>query len=134
LFLYPTGAMMKNKAQFLKYILTGSCAALTQLIILWLGVSIFGLPEILSSGGAFFVAIIVNYTLQHKIVFNKNGDHHIFFKRYFFLTLIMQMVNIGLFWVFINLIGIQYLIAQVIVIGIIFMCNYFINSQYTFKN
>jgi len=118
--------------QFIKYVICGGLSALSHLILLWIGVEIFALPKTLSSFIGFCVGSIINYSLQHRIVFKKSGDHGLFFKRYVLVTSVMQIVNIGMFWGLITYSSIQYILAQIIVIGFVFICNYIINSTYTF--
>ena len=125
---------MTDIEQFTKYVISGGLSALTWLILLWIGVEFLSLPKTLSSFMGFCVGSIVNYNLQHKYVFKKYGNHGLFLKRYIIVTSIMQIVNVVMFWGFITYTSIQYILAQVIVIGFIFLCNYIINSTYTFMN
>lgn len=123
---------MTDIKQFIKYVVSGSLSALTCLILLWIGVELLSLPKTLSSFVSFCIGSILNYNLQHRFVFMKNGGHAVFFKRYVFVTLTMLIVNMIMFWGFISYTSIQYIIAQTIVIGFVFICNYIINSTYTF--
>ena len=123
---------MADIEQFIKYVISGSLSALTWLIILWVGVELLSLPKALSSFIGFCIGSIINYSLQHRFVFKKSGDHGVFFKRYVLVTLIMQIVNIVMFWGLITYTSIHYILAQIIVIGFVFICNYIINSTYTF--
>ena len=123
---------MTDIEQFIKYVISGGLSALTQLILLWIGVEILALPKTLSSFIGFCVGSIINYSLQHRFVFKKSGDHGLFFKRYVLVTSIMQIVNIAMFWGSITYTSIHYILAQVLVIGFVFICNYIINSTYTF--
>jgi len=118
--------------QFIKYVISGSLSVLTLLIILWIGVEFLSLPKTLSSFIGFCIGSIINYSLQHRFVFKKSGDHGVFFKRYVLVTSIMQIVNVVMFWGLITYTSIQYILAQTIVIGFVFICNYIINSTYTF--
>jgi putative flippase GtrA len=118
--------------QFIKYVIFGGLSALTHLILLWIGVEIFALPKTLSSFIGFCVGSIINYNLQHRFVFKKSGDYGLFFKRYVLVTSMMQIVNIAMFWGLVTYTSIQYILAQVLVIGFVFICNYIINSTYTF--
>ena len=123
---------MTDIEQFIKYVISGGLSALTHLILLWIGVEILALPKTLSSFIGFCVGSIINYSLQHRFVFKKSGDHDLFFKRYVLVTSIMQIVNIAMFWGLITYTSIHYILAQVLVIGFVFICNYIINSTYTF--
>jgi putative flippase GtrA len=118
--------------QFTKYVICGGLSALTWLILLWIGVELLALPKTLSSLIGFCVSSTINYSLQHRFVFKKSGDHGLFFKRYVLVTSVMQIVNIGMFWGLITYTSIQYILAQILVIGFVFICNYIINSTYTF--
>ena len=123
---------MTDIEQFIKYVISGGLSALTWLILLWIGVELLALPKTLSSFIGFCVGSIINYSLQHRLVFKKNGNHSLFFKRYVLVTSIMQIVNIAMFWGLVTYTSIQYILAQVLVIGFVFICNYIINSTYTF--
>ena len=123
---------MTDIEQFIKYVISGSLSALTCLILLWIGVELLSLPKTLSSLIGFCVGSIINYSLQHRFVYKKSGDHGVFFKRYVLVTSIMQIVNMVMFWGLVTYSNIQYIFVQVIVIGFIFICNYIINSTYTF--
>jgi putative flippase GtrA len=118
--------------QFIKYVISGSLSVLTCLILLWTGVEILSLPKTLSSFIGFCIGSILNYSIQHRFVFKKSGGHAVFFKRYVFVTSIMQIINMAMFWGLITYTSIQYILAQILVIGFVFICNYIINSTYTF--
>ena len=123
---------MTDIEQLIKYIVSGSLAVLTTLIILWIGVELLSLPKLFSSFAGFCIGSILNYSIQHRFVFKKSGGHTTFLRRYVFVTSIMQIVNMIMFWGLISYTSIQYILAQIIVIGFVFICNYTINSTYTF--
>ena len=74
----------------------------------------------------------VNYLLQHRYVFRAEGNHRRFFTRYIAVTLGTMAVNTGLFFVLHEIVGLFYLLAQIITIGFIVIANFFINLQFTF--
>ena len=123
---------MTDIEQFTKYVICGGLSALICLILLWIGVELLSLPKTLSSFIGFCVASIINYSLQHRVVYKKSGGHGLFFKRYVLVTSIMQIVNIVMFWGLVTYTSIQYMLAQILVISFVFICNYIINSTYTF--
>ena len=123
---------MTDIEQLIKYIVSGSLSVLTTLILLWIGVEFLSLPKLFSSFVGFCIGSILNYSIQHRFVFNKSGGHAIFLRRYVIVTSIMQIVNMTMFWSLISYTSIQYILAQIIVIGFVFICNYTINSTYTF--
>lgn len=123
---------MTDIKQFIKYVISGSLSVLIWLILLWIGVELLSLPKTLSSVIGFCIVSILNYSMQHRFVFKKSGGHAIFFKRYVLVTSIMQIINMTMFWGLVTYTSIQYILAQIIVIGFVFICNYIINSTYTF--
>jgi len=118
--------------QFIKYVISGGLSALTTIALLWIGVELLSLPKTFSSFVSFSLGSVLNYSIQHRFVFKKSGDHDIFFKRYVFVTSIMLMINMTIFWGLVTYTSIQYILAQIIAIGFVFICNYIINSTYTF--
>lgn len=124
---------MKIKLEFAKYLLAGGFAASVWVFILWICVSLFGLPEEFSSFIGFVIATTINYKLQHKYVFMMEGDHYSLFKKFIMVNIFTQILNLVFFWYLLNVLNIQYLIAQIIVIGIVFVINFIINRSYTFK-
>lgn len=123
---------MTDINQFIKYVISGSLSVLICLILLWTGVEILSLPKTLSSFISFCIGSILNYSIQHRFVFKKSGEHAVFFKRYVFVTSIMQIINMTMFWGFVTYTSIQYILAQILVFGFVFVCNYTVNSTYTF--
>ena len=119
--------------QFFKYFVSGGFAACVWLFTLWFLVSQFGLLEELASFLGLLLATVINYNLQHKYVFKVEGKHRIYFKRFLIINIITQILNMILFWISINILDIQYLIAQTIIIGLIFILNFLLNKLYTFK-
>lgn len=117
-----------------KYLASGSMAVSSRLLILWVGVEIFGFSEIKSSIVGAIASILLNYYLQHQYVFNKTGRHYTHFTRFISVVILMQILNVSLFSLIINYTTIYYLLAQAIVIGILFFFNYFINSKFTFNS
>lgn len=128
-----TSFLDEKKIEFAKYFLAGGFAASVWVFVLWLCVSQFKLPEELSSFIGFTFAVIVNYKLQHKYVFQMEGNHFNLFKKFVVVNIFTQVLNIIIYWYLINVLSIQYIIAQIFVIGLIFVINFLINRNYTFK-
>lgn len=117
----------------LRYAISGGSAALAHLAVLILLVEEFGSNPTLSSAIGFCVAIAVNYTLQYYWTFRADGSHGSTFARYVSVTLLMLVVNTGLFWFINTRIGLGYVIAQAIAILFVFTINFEINRRFTFR-
>ncbi|WPL17691.1 GtrA-like protein [Thiorhodovibrio winogradskyi] len=119
--------------QFLRYVLSGSTALGVHLAVLAVLVEFFALNETLASGVGFLFAILVNYSIQHQWVFQASGQHGRHFPRYLLITFMTFALNLLLFWLAVNVLNFWYPIAQILTTGIIFMLNFFLNRQFTFK-
>lgn len=120
-------------AQFIRYFIGGLTALLVHLLCLAMLVEWFNIAPTIASGIGFIVATIVNYTLQHRWVFGVAGGHRVFFSRYIAVTLSTFTLNIVLFWIIHQLLGVAYLLTQIVVTGSIFILNFIINRSYTFR-
>ena len=85
--------------QFLRYGLSGSAAAAIHLLVLVVLTELVGAPSTLASALGFVCALPVNYSLQHRFVFNKSSGHILFIPRYVTVTLLTLAFNTCLFWV-----------------------------------
>ncbi len=120
--------------QFGRYGLAGGASALTHLIVLSVLVEFVGVDKTLASTLGFLCAIPVNYLLQHRFVFARQGRHGWFFAKYLTVTLVGLGLNSGLFLLGAGVFGFHYLPTQVVVIGMIFVANFFINREFTFAD
>jgi len=119
--------------QFVLYGLSGSVAAATHLLVLVV-LTELGAPSTLASALGFLCALPVNYSLQHRVVFNKRSGHILFFTRYVTVTLLTLTLNTCLFWVLTTALGVFYVASQVITLGIIVPLNFTVNRLFTFAD
>jgi putative flippase GtrA len=119
--------------QFIRYFISGSTALVVHLGVLALLVELFATNETMASGAGFVVAVMVNYTIQHTWVFEAEGRHKEHLPRYVVVTLLTFALNLGLFWVAVNVAQVWYPVAQVFTTGVVFILNFVINRQFTFK-
>ena len=120
--------------QFLRYGLAGSAAAATHLAVPVLLTELAAAPSTLASALGFACAVLVNYALQHRFVFNPGSHRHVLlFARYVAVTLSTLALNVGLFWALTSGLGVFYVLSQIITIGVIVPLNFAINRGYTFR-
>ena len=98
--------------QFVLYGLSGSAAAATHLLVLVVLTELGGAPSTLASAVGFICALPVNYSLQHRFVFNKSRQHTVFFMRYLAVTLLTLGLNTCLFWLLTTGLGIFYVASR----------------------
>lgn len=121
-------------SQFVAYGMAGSVAVVTHIAVLTILAELAGMPKTVASGIGFCCAIPVNYTLQHRFVFASNTPHHKAFVRYLATTFGALALNVALFHALLKTMSIHYVLAQLIVIGVVFVVNFTVNRAYTFAN
>ena len=122
------------KQQFIRYLISGVSALALHMAILAFLVELFAIDETVASGTGFFFAVLLNYTIQHRWVFAADGNHLNHFQKYLLVTLLTFSVNIVFFWVAVNIVGVWYPLAQLLTTGFIFLLNFIVNRNFTFKN
>jgi putative flippase GtrA len=125
---------MKIAGEFVKYSIAGFAAAATHLAVLAGLVQLMQAPKPMASAIGFCCAIPVNYLIQHRFVFGRTGGHVVYFVRYIAVTLALLAVNVVIFSIFTQIFGIFYILAQILVIGIVFVLNFLVNRTFTFSD
>lgn len=118
--------------QICRYGASGGLAAATHLGVLILLVEVAGAPETPASAAGFACATPVNYLLQHRFVFRSSRHHAAAFPRYVGITLATLALNTAVFWCLADLLGIFYVLSQILTIGLVVPVNFVLNRTVTF--
>ncbi len=119
--------------QLLKYLVSGTAAAVMHFSTLIGLVEVFGVLPIIGSSVGFCAGTAVNYTLQYYWTFSAKGPHAVMLTRYLAVTFAMLLVNTAIFWVAHDKLGIAYIVAQLIATILVVMLNFQANRRYTFR-
>ena len=99
---------------FIKYIISGGTAALTDIVFLYFFTDIVGIWYLTSSVLAFIVALVVSFVLQKFWTFRDTSLDKVHTQ--FVLTTIVALVNLGLntlfMYILVDLAGLWYILAQ----------------------
>lgn len=117
-----------------RFIFSGGSAAATNIILLFVLVRFFYMWYLLAAVAAFLVAVIVSFTLQKFFTFNdytksETGKQAAFYLGFQVFNLCL---NTLLMYVGVDLMHIQYLIAQVLISGGMAICNFFVYKHLVF--
>ena len=96
-------------------------------------VELFFVPPLIGSFAGFSSGTLVNYYLQYSWTFRSTQSHRLAFIRYVTITVAMLFVNLLIFQLAWQQIGLDYKLAQVVATGVVFLVNFGINASYTFK-
>lgn len=118
---------------FAKYFTSGLTAVIIHYLVMVSLVELTSTPPLLGSFAGFVIGTMVNYTLQYNWTFQSKQSHKQAFLRYLTITIGMLALNLMIFQLANNQLGLDYRIAQLFATGIVFLANFTINSRYTFK-
>ena len=116
-----------------RYLISGGTGAVVIFALLSLMVEVFATPPLVATTISFVIGSLVNYTLQYYWTFEAEGPHRVMLSRYAAVTAVTMSLNTALFWAFTEQLGMHYLIAQALSIGLIIGVNFVINKHYTFS-
>ncbi|AWI78360.1 polysaccharide biosynthesis protein GtrA [Parazoarcus communis] len=110
--------------------LVGTAAHYALLLVL---VEMGGAPPISGSVAGFLLGAMVNYAINHRFVFRSGRAHAEALPRF------MTVAGVGLCWnallmyLLTNLMGLHYLLAQVLTTGLLLVWHYVGNAVWTFR-
>ncbi len=120
--------------RFLRFATSSSFTLLIDMLLLFILVEYFNIIYYVAAGMSFTVSTSINYFISRNWGFK--GTLTGFFKGYgLFLVFSIFGISLTVFlmWVFVDLVGIYYIISRVIVAVIEGTMTFFVNSLFTFK-
>ena len=124
----------KSLVRFSTYSSIGVSTFVGDLLLLFIFTDIFGIHYIISAGVAFLLAVSINYSLSRRFVFvgsdrsAKSG--YILFMMITGIGLIFVM---ALMYIFVDILGFDYIFSRVIIAGVVGMWNYLMNLYFNFR-
>lgn len=124
-----------ERNKILKFLISGSAAAGTNLFILYAITEWFGIWYLLSSVISFVIAFFVSFTLQKFWTFKDNSTDKIHKQAtiYFGYALLGVIVNTIFVYTLVELLGAHYFVAQFISSGLIAVANFFVYRYFIFN-
>ena len=120
--------------RLVRFLFSGGMAVLTNVGLLFLLVHVFGIYYLSSSIIAFTVAIFVSFTLQKFFTFNDRNRSKIRQQATFYFG--FQIFNLGVNTLFmyieVDLLHIQYLVAQMLIVIVMTIYNFFVYKHLVF--
>ncbi|MBM3206488.1 glycosyltransferase family 2 protein [Candidatus Pacearchaeota archaeon] len=122
--------------KFIKFSLVGLIGTFINLAVLYSFTELLGVYYIFSAILSFFLAASSNFILNKVLTFNESIKYKILSKYYKFLivSICALIINLAVLYSFTELLGVYYLISQIIAIGFSFILNFIGNKIWTFSN
>ena len=120
--------------RFLRYSSVGVGTFLFDLAMLYILTSKFGVPYYISTAVSFFVAVSINYVISRRFVFGETErSWHTGYGYFLIVVLVGLAATTGLVVLLVTYAHLYYLLARILVAGVVGMGNYLINLNYNFK-
>lgn len=121
---------------FGKSLLSGGTAALIDLLLLYFFTAILHWPSWTAVNSAFAGAVLVNFSLQKFWVFSERASNSIHQQliKFYLIALVNFITNAVLMYIMINILNIWYLMAQVLVTGLLAMFNFMAYKLFIFRH
>ncbi|MCK5059867.1 MAG: GtrA family protein [Candidatus Pacebacteria bacterium] len=118
-----------------KYGVSGCIAASTQLGILAFLVEKIHISYLVAVIWAFVCSALVSFSLQKFWTFRDNSLTRVHFQmiQYVFLAFAMLTLNVAFMYLFVDIIHLWYIFAQVITIGITAVISFLFNKLFIFR-
>lgn len=125
----------KNKKIF-RYIISGVTASATNFVTLFILVQWFKTWYLSAAVVSFCCGIIVSYFLHKFFTFENYSTNKIInqFSKFFLYNMFMLGLNTFLMYIFVDIFGFWYLLAQIIITILIAFINYIFFNKILFKN
>ena len=122
--------------KLLRFIIAGGTAASSQILLLYVFTDILGVYYLYSSGLAFAVDLIISFILQKTWAFRDRGIEtvHIQFFKYVLVALSGLLLNTVLMYLWVSMLSIWYIVAQIITGVIIAVYNFLMYRKFIFKH
>lgn len=118
-----------------KYIVSGSIAATTQILVLAFLVEFFNMWHIKAVIIAFFISSCVAFLLQKFWTFRdvSMDKAHFQMTSYLLLMLVALFLNVLLMYIFVDIMGLWYILAQLLTMGLVVIVVFLTNKYIIFN-
>ena len=128
----PIPGIPDNYRPLARYVLSGGIATAIHYSILVILVEVAKLDETLSTAIGYFSSSIFHYLILYYWAFGSTATHSGAVIRFCGVAGSSLLLNSAIFWIFLEIIGLWYLVAQIITSCLVLGYTYSINSRFTF--
>ncbi len=128
---------LRSWARFIRFCVVGGTGVLVNMGFLLLFTELLGIDYKISSIFAIELAIIWNFILNDKWTFKKSTNQSSVFSKFLkfqVISIVGALINWGILILFTEVVGIYYLISNLIGIGVAVIWNFLANHLYTWRD
>ncbi len=125
--------------RFVKFCIVGASGTLVNMGLLWLLTEFAGLPYLVSAAIGIETSIVSNFTFHDFFTFSdrRSTTAMVFFRRllkYNLIGLAGLAINMGVLWVLTELVGLYYLLSNLVGIASTTVSRYILNLWWTWRS
>lgn len=131
-----TGArplVQSPEARFLRFLAVGGFATLCHYAILATLVEIGGCDATPASATGYAAGAVVNYLLNRRWTFRSGMRHQESLVRFICMVAVGSLCSFALMQVLAEGIGMNYMVAQVLITAIVLLLNFFLSASWVFS-
>jgi putative flippase GtrA len=121
-------------AQLGKFTLVGAFGTVVHYAILIVLVEKAGAGPVVGSSAGAVAGAFVNYFLNYYFTFRSKRRHIEAIVQFYVVAATGFLLNAIFMWLLANLLGVYYLLAQLITTGLVLLWNFWINRTWTFRS
>lgn len=119
-------------SRFLRFALVGAVGTVAHYALLLVLVELAGFDPVVGSVGGFLLGALVNYGMNRRLVFASDRAHVEALPRFFAVAGMGLVINALLMRLFVHVLGLHYLLAQVVTTALLLVWHYGGNALWTF--
>ena len=120
--------------RFIRYASVGVSTLLFDLGMLYVAVSLIGVPYYVATPITFLIAVSCNYVLSRHFVFKDSArSWHVGYSYFAVVAILGAFVTTALVAGLVSYLGLYYLVARILVAGLVGIGNYLFNLYFNFK-
>lgn len=129
----PMELLPSRYRTFARYFISGGIATLVHYTVLTVMVEFGGVDEVLSTVAGYALGAMGHYLLSYHWAFGSSARHRRALVRFVFVAASTLVLNAAVFWVFHEIFGLWYLLAQLVTTALLLFVNFTINARFTFS-
>ncbi len=120
--------------QFVTFTGVGAIGTAGHYLVLIVLASVVGISPVVATTCGFIVGAIINYQLNYIYTFKSDAPHRTALPKFFTVALIGAGINMAIIYWGTELLGIHYLLMQLVATGVVLLWNFLINRVWTYSS
>ena len=120
--------------EFIKFTGVGFVSAIGHYGLLIALVQIGDLPAVPASAAGALLGAWINYSLNYRYTFGSSAAHRDSVPKFAAIAAVGLLLNTLLMWVGVHVLGVHYLLSQVVTTGLVLLWSFAGNRYWTFRS